>query len=134
MRRRIISLTILLALSLTTVFAQRATPPTQPATGPGGKQYAHAKVTKNRYGAGNQEYWIFEPDAPKPASAPVIVFLHGWGGMNPLADGAWRDPLVKRGTIVIYPGYQSTLLTPIQDFLPSTLDAIKDAVNRLQTE
>jgi hypothetical protein len=26
------------------------TPPSQPATGPGGKQYVHASVTKNRYG------------------------------------------------------------------------------------
>jgi len=134
MRRRIISLTILLALSLTTVFAQRATPPKQPATGPGGKQYVHAKVMKNRYGTGNQEYWTFEPDTPKPASAPLVVFLHGWGGMNPLYYGAWLDHLVKRGNIVVYPRYQENLLTPMQDFLPNTLGAIKAAIARLQTE
>ena len=134
MRRRIISLITLLALSLTTVFAQRATPPAQPATGPGGKQYVHAKVTKNRYGTGNQEYWIFEPDTPKPASAPLVVFLHGWGGMNPLYYGAWLDHLVKRGNIVVYPRYQASLLTPIKEFTPSTLGAIKDAITRLQTE
>lgn len=134
MRRRIISLTILLALSLTSVFEQRATPPTQPATGPGGKQYVHAKVTKNRYGRGNQEYWIFEPDTPKPDSAPLIVFLHGWGGMNPLYYGAWLDHLVKRGNIVVYPRYQANLLTAMQDFLPNTLGAIKAAISRLQTE
>ena len=57
-------------------------------------------VTKNRYGKGGQEYWIFEPDSPKPRTAPVIVFLHGWGGMNPLYYGAWLDHLVKRGNIV----------------------------------
>src|SRR5688572_23166045 len=85
----------LVLLSLTTVFAQRATPPSQPASGPGGKQYAHSRVTKNRYGTGNQEYWVFEPDTPKPASAPLIVFLHGWGGMNPLYYGAWLDHLVR---------------------------------------
>src|SRR5688572_18914287 len=124
----------LVLLSLTTVFAQRATPPSQPASGPGGKQYAHARVTKNRYGTGNQEYWVFEPDTPKPASAPLIVFLHGWGGMNPLYYGAWLDHLVKRGNIVVYPRYQATLLTPITEFTPSTLGAIKDAITRLQTE
>ena len=134
MRRRIIGLTITLALSLGTAFAQRATPPTQPATGPGGKQYVHAKVTKNRYGTGNEEYWMFEPDTPKPASAPLLVFIHGWGGMNPLYYGAWLDHLVKRGNIVVYPRYQATLLTPIREFLPSTLGAIKDAITRLQTE
>jgi len=121
-------------LFLTVVFAQSATPPSQPLTGPGGKQYAHASVTKNRYGKGTQEYWIFEPDSPKPRTAPVIIFLHGWGGMNPMYYGAWLDHLVKRGNIVVYPRYQSNLLTPIRDFTPNTIAAVKDAIHRLQTE
>lgn len=124
----------LVVCSLTSVSFQNATPPAQPQTGPGGKQYLHAGVTKNRYGTGGKEYWIFEPDSPKPRSAPVIVFLHGWGGMNPLYYGAWLDHLVKRGNIVIYPRYQSNLLTPISDFLPNTLYAVKHALERLRTE
>ena len=120
--------------SLTILSSQSPTPPSQPATGPGGKQYVHANVTKNRYGTGGQEYWMFEPDTPKPPSAPVIVFLHGWGGINPLYYGAWIDHLVKRGNIVIYPRYQASLLTPIQQFTPNTLAAIKDALARLKTE
>jgi acetyl esterase/lipase len=91
-------------------------------------------VTKNRYGKGGEEYWIFEPDSPKPRTAPVIVFLHGWGGMNPLYYGAWMDHLVKRGNIVVYPRYQTSLLTPIGEFTPNTLAAVKDALRRLQTE
>ena len=121
-------------LSLTVVLAQNITPPPQPSAGPGGKQYVHRSVTKNRYGKGGQEYWIFEPDSPKPRTAPVIVFLHGWGGMNPLYYGAWLDHLVKRGNIVVYPRYQANLLTPIRDFTPNTLAAVKDAFRRLQTE
>jgi pimeloyl-ACP methyl ester carboxylesterase len=114
---------------------QTPSPPSQPASGPGGKQYLHTAVNKNRYGKGGQEYWIFEPDAPKPAAtAPVIVFLHGWGGMNPLYYGAWIDHLVRRGNIVIYPRYQASLLTAVKDFTPNTLFAIKDALKRLQTE
>ena len=116
------------------VLAQNPTPPGQPASGPGGKQYAHASVTKNRYGKGGTEYWIFEPDQPKPATAPLVVFLHGWGGMNPMYYGAWIDHLVKRGNIVIYPRYQASLLTSIQEFTPNTLSAIKAALNVLQTE
>jgi acetyl esterase/lipase len=110
------------------------TPPVQPASGPGGKQYAHAGSTKNRYGSGGKEYWIFEPATPKPASAPLIVLLHGWGGMNPLYYGAWIDHLVKRGNIVVYPRYQANLLTSPKEFEPNTLHAIKDAIQRLQTE
>jgi len=116
MFRRTVLVFLLVLLSLTIVSSQNVTPPSQPQTGPGGMQSAHAGVTKNRYGSGGQEYWIFEPDSPKPRSAPVIVFLHGWGGMNPLYYGAWLDHLVKRGNIVIYPRYQSSLLTPISDF------------------
>jgi pimeloyl-ACP methyl ester carboxylesterase len=54
--------------------------------------------------------------------------------MNPLYYGAWVDHLVKRGNIVVYPRYQANLLTPIKDFLPNTLAAVKDALHRLQTE
>ena len=88
MRRvvRPVALFLSLALfSLTILSSQAPTPPVQPASGPGGKQYVHTSVTKNRYGKGGQEYWIFEPDTPKPAAAaPLIVLLHGWGGMNPI--------------------------------------------------
>lgn len=129
-----LALFTVLLFSAPGISQQGPTPPSQPATGPGGKQYAHAEVTKNRYGKGGQEYWVFEPDAPKPATAPVIVFLHGWGGMNPMYYGAWIDHLVKRGNTVIYPRYQASLLTPIQEFTPNTLTAIKDALSRLQTE
>lgn len=128
-----LSLTLIVC-SLTVFSFQTATPPSQPQTGPGGKQYVHANVIKNRYGKGGQEYWIFEPDSPKPRTAPVIVFLHGWGGMNPMYYGAWLDHLVKRGNVVIYPRYQGSLLTPIRDFTPNTLHAVRDAIERLKTE
>ena len=126
------ALSVTLVVCSTSAF-QKPSPPLQPETGPGGKQYLHAAVTKNRYGKGGTEYWIFEPDSPKPRTAPVIVFLHGWGGMNPLYYGAWVDHLVKRGNIVIYPRYQATLLTGITEFTPNTLEAVKDAVHRLKT-
>jgi acetyl esterase/lipase len=125
---------LLIFLSLTIVSSQSITPPPQPQNGPGGKQYAHANVTRHHYGKGGEEYWIYEPDSPKPRSAPVIVLLHGWGGMNPLYYGAWIEHLVRRGNIVIYPRYQANLLTQIKDFMPNTLAAVKDAVSRFQTE
>src|SRR5258707_14615802 len=97
MPRRIVAvigfIVTLLLFSLTIVSSQTPTPPSQPAAGPGGRQSVSTSVTKNRYGAGMQEYWIFEPDAPKPRSAPLIVFLHGWGGMNPMYFGAGLDHL-----------------------------------------
>ncbi|MCI0616320.1 alpha/beta hydrolase [bacterium] len=114
--------------------ADQASPPAQPAKGPGGKDYSHSAVIKNRYEQGIKEYWIYEPDQPKPSSAPLIVFLHGWGAMNPATYGAWIDHLVKRGNIVIYPRYQADLKTPLKDFTANVIDAIHNAINRLQTE
>ena len=58
---QVLSSIALTFLFLATVSAQVATPPSQPLTGPGGKQSLHASVTKNRYGNGGPEYWIFEP-------------------------------------------------------------------------
>src|SRR5262245_4974237 len=83
--------------------AAAPSPPSQPKEGPGGSAYAHAALTKHRYRQGAQEYWLFEPAKPKPESVPVVVFLHGWGAMNPLLYGGWIEHLVKRGNIVVFP-------------------------------
>ncbi len=129
----ILCLTVIV-LPLTGISTQSPTAPRQPDHGPGGKDYSHNRVIRTRYGEGAQEYWIFEPDAPKPRSSPLIIFLHGWGGTNPMYYGAWLEHLVKRGNIVVYPRYQSDLLTPRSEFVPNTIRAIKNAIGRLQTE
>jgi pimeloyl-ACP methyl ester carboxylesterase len=54
--------------------------------------------------------------------------------MNPLYYGAWIDHIVKRGNIVVFPRYQSSILTRREDFMPNTLIAIKAALKELQTE
>ena len=133
MQFRVLHFILALLLSLL-VQTQFPTPPPQPETGPGGKQAPHAAVIKNRYGKGGTEYWIYEPDKPKPTQAPVVIFLHGWGGMNPLYYGAWIDHIVKRGNIVVFPRYQSSILTRREDFIPNSLEAIKAALQTLQTE
>lgn len=131
---RSLILVVALLLTLPIRSQQLPTPPLQPDKGPGGKQKPHAAVIKNRYGQGGGEYWIYEPDRPKPKTAPVVIFLHGWGGTNPLYYGAWIDHIVKRGNIVVFPRYQSTILTSREDFIPNTLDAAKAALARLQSE
>ena len=131
----VLRLLLVLILSLSGQSTTRLpSPPPQPDTGPGGKQAAHSSVIKNRYGKGGTEYWIYEPDKPKPKQAPVVIFLHGWGGTNPLYYGAWIDHIVKRGNIVVFPRYQSSILTRREDFIPNTLEAIKTALKQLQTE
>src|SRR5262245_51466330 len=121
--------------SLSVLTAQRPpSPPPQAASGPGGAVLKHASVTRTRHGSGNSEYWLYEPAAPAPASAPLVVFLHGWSGTNPAIYGAWIDHLVRRGSVVVFPRYQADLRTPPRDFAPNAIGAIKDALRLLQSE
>lgn len=108
--------------------------PTQPVDGPGGAKAVHASVIHHVYGQGATQYWIYEPDAPKPESAPVVIFIHGWSAMNPAIYGAWIDHLVKRGNIVVFPKYQATPFTSPRDFTSNTIASIQDAIKQLQSE
>ena len=132
-RNFLIITSLIFGVSLRSI-QQLPSPPPQPETGLGGKQQPHSAVIKNRYGKGAKEYWIYEPDKPRPTTAPVVIFLHGWGGMNPLYYGAWIDHIVRRGNIVIYPRYQASILTRREDFIPNTISSLKDAFTLLQTE
>jgi pimeloyl-ACP methyl ester carboxylesterase len=114
--------------------ADAPTPPEQPPSGPGGREVAHAKVIAQSHGSGPQGYWLFEPADPAPERAPLIVFNHGWGAMDPRVYMAWIDHIVERGNIVIYPLYQDSLKTVVKDFTPNAIAAVKDAIRILQTE
>lgn len=109
-----------------------AAPPRQPTSGPGGAEYRHAQVVKNVYGSGADQYWLYEPADPAPATAPAIVFLHGWGATNPRSYGGWIDHLVRRGNIVIYPRYQDQWRYPPDKIAANAARAVSNAVNRLQ--
>ena len=108
------------------------TPPAQPDSGPGGREYPHQDVRKSVYGEGDLEYWLFEPADPVPRSSPVVIFLHGWSGMNPAHYGGWIDHLARRGNIVIFPRYQASLRTPVKDFTPHAVQALQSAFAELK--
>lgn len=107
-------------------------PPEQPDSGPGGANYSHFGVKKTRHGFGGQRYWIFEPYGPKPESAPVIVFNHGFTALNPIIYREWIYHLVKRGNIVIYPRYQQFLFRGGQDYANNAITAVQQALQHLQ--
>jgi dienelactone hydrolase len=123
---------LLLAATIGTAAAE-PTPPRQPADGPGGGAYAHAAVAAREAAGGAQGWWLFLPAQPTPATAPVVVFCHGWGGMDPTHYRAWIDHIVRRGSIVIYPLYQDSLRTPAADFLPNATAAVRAALDELGT-
>ncbi len=112
--------------------ASDPTPPLQALDGPGGSNYSHAGVRQTGYGSGSHEFWIFEPADPTPASAPVIVFNHGWGAMFPVFYRAWVEHLVKRGNIVIYPRYQLTLNIGVRHATEHAIRSVQEAIPILQ--
>lgn len=106
-------------------------PPEQPRSGPGGADYSHAKVVSNTYGEGAQQFWILEPAEPAPKSAPLVVFNHGWMGMQPAIYLGWLHHIVRRGHIVVFPRYQAGPLTPAWEFSRNAIGAVKAALAEL---
>lgn len=115
--------------------AKAPSPPGQPGTGPGGAEYRHESVRKTVHGEGAQQFWLYEPAEPAPASAPFVVFNHGWGATNPRAYGAWIEHIVRRGNIVVYPAYQNpgTWRYPPKQITPNAIQATKEAIRVLRS-
>ncbi|MDH3584460.1 MAG: alpha/beta hydrolase fold domain-containing protein [Phycisphaerae bacterium] len=109
------------------------TPPAQPQRGPGGATYPHQSLRSWSQGEGADLCWVFEPDQPRPADAPVIVFLHGWAATNPSIYGGWIKHLVRRGNLVIYPRYQANARDRPDRVTPRALSAVGRALRRLRS-
>ncbi|CAN5658345.1 alpha/beta hydrolase fold domain-containing protein [soil metagenome] len=96
-------------------------------------RYPHRSIRGQEVGSGPRSYWLFEPAEPRPAQAPVVVFLHGWLSINPGIYGAWIEHLTRSGHVVVAPRYQEGWTTPPADFLPNTVAAVRDALDVLET-
>ena len=112
--------------------ADEPIPPDQPTIGPGGSDYLHNSVKESRYKWGAHQYWIFEPDSPKPESAPLIVFNHGWSAFYPISYIEWINHIVRKGNIVVYPRYQLGLSIGYKQFTSNAIQAVKDAIQELE--
>lgn len=77
---------------------------------------------------------IYYPLSPTPEEAPVVVFMHGYGGLNPMYYGGWIEHLVRTGRTVVFPYYQDNLFAPSPDeFHLYAATAIRDALDLLKT-
>lgn len=89
-----------------------ATPvqPGQPASGPGGSDYRFAAVTERHVGERPEDAWVFTPEGvpeDELGGLDVVLLIHGFGGIDPTMYEDWIGHLVRRGSIVIFPVYQS---------------------------
>ena len=110
------------------------TPPGQPSSGPGGSDYSHNDIIISTYKSDAEQYWIFEPDDPKPESAPLIVINHGYSAMYPYYYQEWINHTVKKGNIVVYPRYQKDYFITFNAALNNCINSVKDAIINLQSE
>lgn len=101
----------------------QAAPPSAPASlearwGPAAlkQRQTHQAVRVMTLGDGAQRVYVFMPAQPalKQGKAPVVLFHHGWQGMNPLNFGGLIDHLARSGQVVIYPVYQESERTSPQ--------------------
>lgn len=131
----------LFVLASSYALAEALSPPEQPPMGPGGYDYPHgAAAVKGPYwaerhsGNDNFRYYLYEPAEPTPDEAPVILFLHGWGGMSPNAYEKCIEHIVRKGYTVVWVQYQNGVLTPPWLFARYAVVTWKDALKRLDAE
>ena len=96
------------------------------------QQLAATTVTFLDFAQEEDGYWLFEPASPRPDSAPVVIFIHGYSAYNPEVYGPWLEHLVKSGNTVIFPRYQEHIAASSESFLGNTVTAIRDAWQKLQ--
>lgn len=114
------------------------TQPPQPKKGPGGSNYTNDYRVSSG-GSGADAWYVFEPTKPKPKRAPVSIIMHGYGEYEgyPTMEGL-IEHTVKKGSIVIYPRWQTTITAPcpgpvnIEPCVASASTAIHDALGYLR--
>lgn len=135
MKHLTFALLTLFVTSACSLFAQ--TMPGQPASGPAAREYLHASMSSSGpfWAAGHAgddafRYYIFEPSNPKPASAPVVLFLHGWLAYTANEYIFWISHLVLRGHTVVWAQYDRTIFIPF-NWASNATEVWHDALDRL---
>lgn len=130
-------ITFLFSASLlsSTCISQETIPsqPIQPLHGQGSSEAKFHAVVRLKIAEGGQGGWLFIPGSPSPSRAPVVIFCHGWGALQPRGYQAWIDHLVRRGNIVLWPNYQDNLRTRPELFLANAIAGVKAGIKMLQS-
>jgi hypothetical protein len=119
--------------------AAAVTQPPQPESGPGGSDYPHRGWRVSSGGTGADAWYAFEPARPRPARAPLAVVMHGYyefSGYDQMHELIRHT--VRRGSVVIYPRWQTDVATPcpgplnIEPCLTSAVNGIRGALSHLR--
>ena len=115
-------------------------PPAQPATGPGGYDYPHASVSVHgpyqppkHVGDHWYDYYIYEPAEPKPAQAPVVLFVPGYGAWLPQQYWGLITHMARKGYTVVWARADQSLFA-VWQFADDAGAAWADALKRLDQD
>lgn len=87
-----------------------------------------SEISRSQLGRGAASAVLWRP---RRQTMPTVVFLHGWGAVDPRAYGPWVKHLVRRGSAVVLPRYQlSGLSLPVSAF-PNALRGARAGLERL---
>lgn len=112
-----------------------AAPPPQPNDGPGGVGDRKLGIVKRAVGRVGASTFVFHAAGAAPADGrPVVVFLHGWGAVNPQSYGAWIDHLARRGCLVLFPRFQDVNRTRPADAAANAEAALKTALDAVSAD
>jgi acetyl esterase/lipase len=108
--------------------AAPAAPRQEPEPGPS-LEYAPPGTERVDVGSGAQGAAIFRVPGTAGRPGPVVIFLHGWVAIDPQRYGPWISHLVRGGTTVIYPAYQTKpaydTITPLANLLAGVRRALE---------
>jgi hypothetical protein len=120
----------------------KALQPAQPSHGPGGSDYTHGDMRVSSGGSGDDGWYVFEPINPEPRKAPIAIVMHGYfeySGYDQMYE--FIRHTVRKGTIVIYPRWQTGLRKPcpvpgnyIEPCLASATNGIRGALAYLAAD
>jgi len=93
----------------------------------------HASVDVITLGDGMHRVYVFLPAEPSVSGkVPMVVFEHGWQGMDPKNYGALIDHLAREGNVVVFPVYQDSDTTSPQIVVGNAAQAERDALAELK--
>jgi hypothetical protein len=93
--------------------------------------YPHQAVGHHVLGTAGSRVWIFLPDSPRPESASVVLFLHGYRATDPFYYGGWIDYIAKKGSIVLYPLFEESRRDPPENMQRNAIESTKQALQYL---
>lgn len=131
MPRILTGLTLALSLAFAAPALPAQTSPTKFSAEYWQQQRRFNDVEVMAVGDGPDRAYVFKPAGDSVSRLPLVLFNHGWLGMNPKNFGGLIDLIVRHGAVLIYPVYQDGEKTAPQQITHNSAAAAARALTLL---